>query len=48
MDKNRYSSIDFLRFVSAYTVAITHLTINHFQPNLELEIVSSMAVEFFL
>ena len=47
MDKNRYSSIDFLRFAAAYTVAITHLTINHFQPNLELEIVSSMAVEVF-
>ena len=45
--QDRYSGIDFLRFLAAYTVAVTHLIINHYQTSLKLEIISSMAVEVF-
>ncbi len=43
----RYSGIDLLRFLAAYTVAITHISINQFQSGINFEIISSMAVEVF-
>ena len=47
MIKDRNSSIDFLRFIAAYTVATTHLIINYYKTSIEFEIISSMAVEVF-
>ena len=45
MNKERYSNIDQLRFLAAITVAISHLIISYHGSNLELEIISSIAVE---
>ena len=39
--------IDLLRFIAAFTVAISHLFINKAGINVNLEIISSMAVEVF-
>ncbi len=47
MITNRYSYIDLLRFIAAFTVAISHLFINKVGINVNLEIISSMAVEVF-
>ena len=47
MITERNSSIDLLRFLAAVTVAISHLIINKVGNNLNLEIISSMAVEVF-
>ena len=47
MITNRYSYIDLLRFIAAFTVAISHLFINKAGINVNLEIISSMAVEVF-
>ena len=47
MIQNRNSGIDLLRFFAAYIVALTHLTINFYSPNVNLEILSSMSVEVF-
>tara|TARA_B110000902_G_scaffold263180_1_gene341710 strand:+ start:444 stop:1487 length:1044 start_codon:yes stop_codon:yes gene_type:complete len=45
--KIRYSFIDQLRFIAAFTVAITHLIIVQKGLNVNLEIISSMSVEIF-
>lgn len=47
MSSKRYSSIDQLRFIAAITVAISHLLISKFGSNINLEIISSIAVEVF-
>ena len=47
MHKIRYSFIDQLRFIAAFTVAITHLIIVQKGLNVNLEIISSMSVEIF-
>lgn len=47
MNKERYSSIDQLRFLAAITVAISHLIISYHGSNIKLEIISSIAVEVF-
>tara|TARA_B100000927_G_C16449146_1_gene463067 strand:- start:462 stop:1499 length:1038 start_codon:yes stop_codon:yes gene_type:complete len=43
----RYSNIDQLRFIAAFSVAITHLIISRNGYNLNLEIISSISVEVF-
>ena len=45
--KNRYSSIDLLRFLAAFSVAISHLLIHAYGYNLNFEIISSISVEVF-
>ncbi len=47
MISGRYSNIDQLRFIAAFTVAITHLIISRNGYNLNLEIISSISVEVF-
>ena len=45
--KERYSSIDLLRFIAASSVAFTHLIILNSNSSLNLEIISSISVEVF-
>ena len=45
--RERYSSIDLLRFIAASSVALTHLIILKSNSSLELEIISSISVEVF-
>jgi peptidoglycan/LPS O-acetylase OafA/YrhL len=45
--KNRYSSIDLLRFLAAFAVAVSHFLMHTNGYNLNLEIISSISVEVF-
>lgn len=47
MEKIRYSSIDLLRFIAAFSVAISHFLMHSNGYNLNLEIISSISVEVF-
>ena len=47
METNRYSTIDFLRFLAASSVAISHFIMQSDGYNLNLEIISSISVEVF-
>lgn len=47
VETNRYSTIDFLRFLAAFSVAISHFIIHANGYNLNLEIISSISVEVF-
>jgi peptidoglycan/LPS O-acetylase OafA/YrhL len=47
VETNRYSTIDFLRFLAASSVAISHFIMQSDGYNLNLEIISSISVEVF-
>ena len=47
METNRYSTIDLLRFLAAFSVAISHFTMHANGYDLNLEIISSISVEVF-
>ena len=47
MEIKRYSSIDQLRFIASFSVALSHLIISHNGFSLNLEIISSISVEVF-